>query len=236
MGTRSQAAATDDQGPGDVTPATDVSAEGGPTCGLVPTVGCCDGETLWWCAKGVLQSKSCAKQLNCGWSNSKIYDCNTSGVADPSGKHFRQCKALTGDGSVPASDATKITDGGGCQGIKQEGCCAGNTLKYCRDGELKVLRCQQNPRCGWLANGQYYDCGTAGASDPAGVFPRACPGTTPEDLGPDQTPDGMGDAIGDMAGDRTGKGGGCTCAAGRGQFPVLLMFLMLLLVRGRRRL
>ncbi len=212
----------------------DASLEGGMACGKISSVGCCDGQTLWWCHEGALKKKSCAAAPTCGWSNTGIYDCNTSGVADPSGKHYMPCKALTGDSGVPASDTAPASDGGGCQGIKEEGCCAGDTLKYCEGGKLKTLRCELNPRCGWLANGQYYDCGTAGAADPAGKHPKACPGTTLLDLGPDQTPDGTGDAVLDtLGGDGPGEGGGCTCDTGRGT-PSLLLLLLLVLLALRR--
>ena len=234
VSSRRQAAGSD-HGLGEGISTADASQEGGPACGKITSAGCCDGETLWWCAQGALKSKNCGTLPSCGWSNSKIYDCNTSGVADPSGKHYMQCKNILGDGGVPASDSAPGVDGGGCQGIKAEGCCSGNTLKYCEDGKLKTLGCDQNPRCGWLPNGQYYDCGTAGKPDPDGKYPKACPGTTPQDLGPDQTPDGTGDAVLDMAsGDGQGKDGGCSCGVGHGSSPLLLLLFVALLVRGRR--
>lgn len=224
-----------DQGAGQEAAAADASPETVLACGTITAAGCCDGETLWWCRQGALAHKSCAGLPSCGWSNSKIYDCNTSGVSDPSGAHFMQCGALTGDGGVPTSDGAG-SDGGGCGGIKQEGCCAGDTLRYCEGGKLRTLRCELNPRCGWLPNGQYYDCGTAGGADPTGNHPMACPGTTAADLGPDLWPDGTGDAVLDLAGEvASGEKDGCSCAVGSGSSSAMVLLMLVLLASGRRR-
>jgi len=60
-----------------------------------------------------------------------------------------------------------------CQGVPFEGCCAGETMRWCSGGLLSELDCTQKPACGWSASG-YYDCGTDGAADPAGTFPKEC--------------------------------------------------------------
>lgn len=231
-GTVTRAASADKGGPDMAAP------DSGGTCGKITATGCCDGETLWWCEGKALQQKSCAGAPRCGWSNSKIYDCDTTGIADPSGKHFMQCGAITGDAGVPTTDGPGV-DGGGCQGIKREGCCDGDTLKYCEDGQLKTLVCKLNQRCGWLPNGQYYDCGTSGAADPAGKYAKACPGTKPEDLGPDQTPDGTGDAVLDLGGDVTAQKDGCTCSASPTLVPapaIIMLLVIIALARSRRAL
>jgi len=65
---------------------------------------------------------------------------------------------------------------GDCGGISFEGCCDGQTVKYCEGGQLKTLDCSQNPSCGWQPSGPFYDCGTGGGADPSGMFPINCTG------------------------------------------------------------
>jgi V8-like Glu-specific endopeptidase len=71
----------------------------------------------------------------------------------------------------------------GCDGITYEGCCAGETLTYCDDGELKTLDCTGSPSCGWKSEAGYYDCGTNGSGDPSGQFPKSCGGSTGPECG-----------------------------------------------------
>ena len=100
-----------------------------------------------------------------------------------------------------------ITDGSAgpdnpCGDIGYEGCCDGNTLTYCDNGELKGGNCG-GQGCGWDSANGYYDCGGSGA-DPSGTFPISCD--------PDEpcVPDCEGNACGD-----DGCGGSCgACAAG----------------------
>jgi len=61
-----------------------------------------------------------------------------------------------------------------CNGITWEGCCDGDVIRYCEDGEIKSADCAEDPSCGWNAAESYYDCGTDGAADPEGVFPLDC--------------------------------------------------------------
>jgi hypothetical protein len=189
-----------EQGGADLQPGADLSL-----CGAVTAQGCCDGETLWWCVSGALKSEHCGTKPSCGWNTTGIYDCNTSGAADPTGVHARECAA--GDSGVPPSDlggdgATKP-----CAGVPLEGCCAGSTLRYCEDGALKVLSCAFNLSCGWFNQGKYYDCGTAGSADPSGVHPQACAGVTPADSGPDRGSDTTPAA--DLGGDSGVAPNGC---------------------------
>jgi agmatine deiminase len=61
-------------------------------CGTLSSVGCCDGDTLQYCAGGKLQLLSCAKNPKCGWdSKNGWYDCGTSGESDPSGTSSKVC-------------------------------------------------------------------------------------------------------------------------------------------------
>jgi agmatine/peptidylarginine deiminase len=91
----------------------------------------------------------------------------------------------------------------GCGEINNVGCCDGQTLKYCENNALKVFNCSSMPSCGWQAQNSFYDCGTAGAADPSGKNPKACPTQC--------VPDCTGKACGD-----DGCGGSCgTCPAGQ---------------------
>lgn len=202
---------------------SDLALDGGG-CGVLPVEGCCDGETLWWCdgATQTPQSLGCARRLHCGWSSSQRYDCNTSGASDPTGVHPRACDLLAADGPHwrPTPTDAAVSDGvaGSCRGITMEGCCLGNLLQYCDGGVLHGLDCRLNPKCGWLANAQYYDCGTAGGDDPSGTRPKACPGPAPDAKldGPSDTggSEGPRDGERDRPGEPVPLPTGCTCRAG----------------------
>jgi len=169
--------------------------------------GCCDGEIVWWCERGLLWSRDCSGAPRCGWSDSGRYSCDTAGAADPANIHPRECGPLFDAPPATAPDDT-------CGGIGREGCCDGDRLKYCEDGELRTVDCALAPRCGWRPStpmsGQY-DCGTDGAEAPRGLFPRLCPGSKAgrEDASPDDAP--ASDAA--VEGDSTAGGGGGGCAA-----------------------
>ncbi len=194
-------------------------------CGNVPAQGCCDGETLWWCDKGVLSYRSCAARPSCGWNPAGLYDCNTSGAIEPTGTHLMQCYAFFGEAGVPKVDGGSSDSGSdSCGEIPFEGCCDGNTLKFCEDGEIKVLDCALNPSCGWLTMSRVYDCGTPGEEAPGGdggvLFPKACPGTSLTDGGQDGASDMTGavdakvtDGVQSDAGDGGTSNGDCTCSA-----------------------
>lgn len=214
--------------------------EAGAPCGPISAVGCCDGQTLWWCHQGQLKHKSCKQSPQCGWRKTGVYDCNTSGVADPAGKQLMLCRALLSDAGLPTTDGP--ASDGPCGGIKEEGCCAGNVVKYCLAGQLKAVDCKLNPYCGWQANGQFYDCGTPGKADPAGKRPRACPGhqladgaadVFADDARPDQAQ--VGDSAADSGNADQRNGCGCRVSGGAGSWSALLASLLLLIRRRRRR-
>jgi len=93
--------------------------------------------------------------------------------------------------------------GDNCGGIAYQGCCEGQTLKYCENNVLKTASCTSKPSCGWDSTNQYYNCGTAGAADPSGKYPKSC------------TPVCEPNCTGKVCGD-DGCGGSCgTCAAGK---------------------
>ncbi|MCC6748402.1 MAG: hypothetical protein IT371_12135 [Deltaproteobacteria bacterium] len=62
-----------------------------------------------------------------------------------------------------------------CGAIAKEGCCDGETMKWCSCGMLKTKDCNaapNTPSCGW--DGKWYACGTSGGADPAKLFPKSC--------------------------------------------------------------
>ncbi len=206
-------------------------------CGGIGPVGCCDGETLWWCEQGGLKSLACGARPRCGWNPAaKLHDCNTSGAGDPTGGHARECFLVT-DAALPKTDGPVRDGGGECQGVKTEGCCDGNTLLYCVDGVLRALHCGLNPSCGWLANAQFYDCGTEGKEDPKGVHKRQCPIRAPDGLA-----FGLRDARvleasadGPRAGDVGTPKDGCDCALAAAPGPAGLWLLLGALALAARR-
>jgi len=226
--------AKSDAGSGETAIADSSTTGDGGGCGKVPSQGCCLGEQLFYCETGQLKQISCVKKPKCGWSNAGVYDCNTSGVADPTGKYAMDCTGLIPDGGHP-SDAA-VDGGGPCGGIAIEGCCDGDTLKYCEDGLLRVISCGLNPRCGWMAMGQYYDCGTQGGSDPSGKLPRACPGSHPPEGVPDFLPPREASVDEGVDAGDGGGGDGCTCAAtGSAGGAIQLVLLLVLVAWARRR-
>ncbi len=200
-------------------------------CEKVGATGCCKGEVLWWCEGGVLRSRHCTalKLPRCGWnSTSARYACGTAGAPDPMEKYPRECIFAAPNGWLP--DSGRAADN--CVGIASEGCCVGNVLKYCQGGKVQVMDCALNPTCGWQPNGQQYDCGTAGMSDPKGAHKKACPGTTPGDGVPDRGMDATVDGAGDTAG---GPGdNGCSCRVSEAPVGPWILLAVLLLATRRR--
>jgi len=98
----------------------------------------------------------------------------------------------------------------GCGGVSFEGCCDGQTLKYCENNQLKTMNCGNQPQCGWDAQGKFYNCGTAGGADPSGQFPKACSGTcTPSCAGKQCGDDGCGGSCGTCPAGQTCNAGQC---------------------------
>jgi MYXO-CTERM domain-containing protein len=191
----------------------------------VPYEGCCASEVLWWCEGGKLKSLDCESRPHCGWSNSKVYDCNTSGGSDPSGMLVRECALL--DAKIPVSDRG-TSEPSACHGVPEEGCCSGQVLFYCKEGQLTSISCAQNLLCGWHTTARQYDCGTVGASDPSGRFALKCqPGTVP-DLGPQILDQSAEAAVDRGRGDGKVPGQGCSCEVGSGSGGLLLLGLLIL--------
>jgi hypothetical protein len=76
--------------------------------------------------------------------------------------------------STPPSAGSGGAPSGGCNGVTIEGCCAGNTVRFCHNGQLKSMTCASS--CGWSTAENFYDCSNSG-SDPSGQYPLACPGS-----------------------------------------------------------
>ncbi len=94
-----------------------------------------------------------------------------------------------------------------------EGCCypTGQAL-WCEDGQTFCLDCAASGAlCGWDAINRFYNCDSAGAADPAGLFPRECGGCTPDcgarRCGPD--PQGCGSSCGHCATGQRCRDGVC---------------------------
>lgn len=172
-------------------------------CGNIGYTGCCEGTIAKYCSSGSLSTKDCktfSSTPKCGWDSTKgFYTCTTSEAVDPNGKYPRECSKLP-DGGIPDPDkGTKYdtgtkkdtggttSDGGqACGQITSQGCCDGETVKYCYKNTLNTKSCTSNPKCGWSTTSKFYTCGTTGLADPAGTYPIKCP-TGSSDLGSQDT-------------------------------------------------
>ena len=207
---------------------------GQPTgCGGITYEGCCDGQLLKYCENNQLKTGNCGNDPQCGWdAQGGFYNCGTNGGSDPSGQNPKNCgggctancagKECGSDGcggscgqcagNETCQAGTCVAGGDGCNGITYEGCCDGQTLKYCEDNQLITGTCAGDPQCGWDAQGGFYNCGTNGGSDPSGQNPKDCGGAcTPDCAGKVCGDDGCGGACGQCgAGDKC-VAGQCIC-------------------------
>jgi MYXO-CTERM domain-containing protein len=156
-----------------------LSTDAGPGCMAVPSAGCCNGYTLYYCSGAKLLAKTCKAGETCGWNVTfGMYVCGTSVLPkDPTGAHPRECTGDLGappDLSPPAD--AQVTEGGaGCGPLGFAGCCtAQGTLHYCVGSQVMSLDCSKQPACGWNPQGEFYTCGTGGKSDPSGQHPKSC--------------------------------------------------------------
>ncbi|MFH1532566.1 MAG: hypothetical protein ABIK09_17720 [Pseudomonadota bacterium] len=70
-----------------------------------------------------------------------------------------------------------------CGAVSFEGCCDEEQLLFCEGGMLCARDCAGFPHCGWNGVLGYYDCGTAGQDDPAGLHDPGCPTGGPDVCG-----------------------------------------------------
>ena len=163
--------------------APDAAPDQSAGCGTLGAVGCCQGQTLRFCAAGQPKAQACPATAKCGWNvKYGLYGCGPTAGADPSGKHPRACAGQSSDAAVdapaPPPDLAladqSSPDLGGCGPVGFAGCCAKQKLLFCVAGKLKTLECGAKLYCGWDPKGSYYACGTAGAADPSGKHPQSC--------------------------------------------------------------
>jgi hypothetical protein len=99
-------------------------------------------------------------------------ECGDDGCGGACGQLGGNCPAGM---ACDAYGVCQPEGGDECNGITFEGCCDGETLKYCENGALTQGDCASQPSCGWEPAGGYYNCGTDGGEDPSGANPKACP-------------------------------------------------------------
>jgi hypothetical protein len=117
----------------------------------------CSGDALA-CTDDVCKGGACSHSVSAKHCliGGKCYE---SGAIHPSGA-CSYCK--------PGASQSSWTS------ISYQGCCAGGVVWYCNGGAIKSVDCLFNPSCGWDGSLQFYDCGTAGASEPTGAHPKSC--------------------------------------------------------------
>jgi len=104
-----------------------------------------------------------------------------------------------------------------CGGISFEGCCEGDTVKWCENGEIAEVPCPEaaqggqadGPKCGWLASEGYYWCDNTGAAEPTGAFPQPCGPCTADCTGKVCGSDGCGGSCGTCGGGEACQAGAC---------------------------
>ena len=135
-------------------------------------------------------------------------NCVGGACSAPQGGYTGSCDA-SGDCFGPQWMSLCVASGDcedPCEGVTYEGCCEGQTVVWCENGELKSVNCDQSdagPSCGWSASDGWYWCGTDGGVDPSGQFPKDC------GEGPCEP-----DCNGISCGVSDGCGGVCGCADG----------------------
>jgi hypothetical protein len=110
------------------------------------------------------------------------------------------------EASGPVSRPLALTspDGGSCGTVTHFGCCAGQTLRYCRDGTIVELPCGPGAVCGWSSAFGLYICASSEAEDPTGKVPREC---TAQDAGPADAAMPGDASTGDFIADGEAEGG-----------------------------
>ena len=118
-------------------------------------------ETLWD-ALCVQYCKECGTTCPC-FPDCENKTCGNDGCGGQCGECPKYEYCLDGQCELDA-----------CGGVQWEGCCDEGTLVYCDNGVLNMMSCDDDPTCGWEAEPAYYNCGTSGEADPAGLFSMSC--------------------------------------------------------------
>jgi len=186
-----------------------------------PGEACFQNSTISTCAGPVATCKAGTCEPNCAGKQCGDNGCGGSCGDCPAGTACSEagtcsCKPACGgkecgpDGCggscgdcQPGSSCVngECKGGDACNGIPYEGCCQNETLYYCQQGKLLTESCTFSPVCGWNTSKGYYDCGTAGKSDPSGTFPKNCTGEcVPNCAGKVCGPNGCGGECGTCPG------------------------------------
>ncbi len=80
------------------------------------------------------------------------------------------CGACPSGGVCEAGACRQLT----CDDVPSVGCCVGDVLHVCANGELDEVDCGLHPHCGWNPVFAGYLCNSDDESDPTGVYPRTC--------------------------------------------------------------
>lgn len=148
-----------------------------------PNEPCFQTQQFTYCAGQFAQCKSGGCMPDC---NGKM--CGPDGC----GGNCGQCGA-----GLTCKQGQCQAEPQGCNGITWQGCCDGKQLKYCEDNQLQTESCDNDPKCGWNYQKQFYDCGTMGGSDPSGKNPKQCSGgCNPDCAGKQCGSDGCGGSCG----------------------------------------
>lgn len=166
---------------------------GGGDCGTVTFIGECEGQTLKYCASGVLETVGCGEfGKTCGFDPEfSWYSCiDPDGCVpnclldsgDPNSPTPKECGddgcgnlcGLCGAGTSCQSGLC-VQGSGDCGDLTIVGECSGNTLRYCVDGVTSEIDCSVSEKtCGFDAAANagegWYDC-LAGASTSCADLP-----------------------------------------------------------------
>jgi len=120
---------------------------------------------------------TCSTPLTC---DEQSGSCVSACTPDCLGKECGPdgCGGTCGSCNLPQicdETAGKCVGQAACGQITYQGCCDGQTLWYCDNNKLRSQDCAVQPSCGWDAKNKFYNCGTAGQTDPSGQFPLKCP-------------------------------------------------------------
>ncbi|MFT5430273.1 MAG: hypothetical protein ACI9OJ_000946 [Myxococcota bacterium] len=96
--------------------------------------------------------------------------CGSNSCGEPDGCGGT-CMICTSGQCVDGECSAEPT---GCGAVSFEGCCDGDTLKYCENDSLTTGVCEPGT-CGWAGDAGFYNCGEDGSEDPSGNNPKACP-------------------------------------------------------------